>query len=118
MLGAIVNVAIGRCVVAVESKWQCFACGKEAKDWAWPDGPALLGYGIAMIQTVQAGQVLAQAQVPLCETCFNSDDVSHVITKKVWNAPDLEFSDGGEATLEHVLEIGAALSERQDATEH
>jgi hypothetical protein len=115
MLGAVVRVNIGRCLMNGETKLKCFTCSNEAKDWAWPDGPALLGYGIAIIEASNSDQV---AQVPLCESCYNSDDVSNVITRKVLKAPDLEISEGGEATLEHVLEIAAAESERPNATEH
>lgn len=51
------------------------------------------------------------AYAPLCECCCLVK--SDVILRKYFNAPDLEISEGGEATTEQVL----ALVEKQGATE-
>jgi hypothetical protein len=59
------------------------------------------------------------AHVPLCASCYRAADNGDTYTKnllirKYLNAPDLEISEGGEATTEQVL----AVAEKQDATEH
>jgi hypothetical protein len=54
----------------------------------------------------------------VCEACFTSDDTPNVIARKVMGVIDLKISEGGEASREQVRNIAAALSERQDATEH
>src|SRR5437763_16655429 len=95
--GLVVNIRIGCCRMTEDGKIECFACGKEAAAFTWPGGPAALGYGIAEIQGNQC-DCKPCAQVPLCETCFHAEDVTRVIMRKVWNAPDLEFQDGGQAS--------------------
>jgi hypothetical protein len=52
--------------------------------------------------------------VPLCEPCLGSDDRANTVIRKFLNAPDLEISEGGEATTEQVL----AVADKRDATEH
>jgi hypothetical protein len=58
--------------------------------------------------------------VPLCERCFRAVEdtrgshTQHTILRKFFNAPDLEISEGGEATTEQLL----ALAEKKDKTEH
>lgn len=47
----------------------------------------------------------------LCEACFESGDA---VVRKYLAAPDLEISEGGEATTEQIL----AIAEKQDVTEH
>ena len=113
--GFVVNISLGRWLMAADSeaKVECFACGNEAKDWNWPGGPALLGYGLAEIQEGDRSE-----QVPICESCFSSDDPTSALVRKWLNAPDLEISEGGEATAEHVANIASAMSEKDDATKH
>ncbi|MFY9881462.1 MAG: hypothetical protein WAK39_19010 [Pseudolabrys sp.] len=52
--------------------------------------------------------------VSLCEPCLASGDRGNVVARKFLNAPDLEISEGGEATTEQVL----AVAEKQEWTEH
>ena len=111
--GFVVNISFGRCLMAGESKVECFACGNEAKDWNSPGGPALLGYGLAEIQEGDRSE-----QVPICESCFSFDEAGSSIVRKWLNAPDLKITEGGEATAEHVANIASALSEKDDATKH
>ena len=113
-LGHIINARIGRCLMAGEARLKYYACGKEAKEWPWHGSHALMGYGIAEIE--ESGQ--AVIRVPLCETCFNTEDIEQHLVRRVLQAPDMEFKDGGEASVEHILEISAALSEKEDATQH
>jgi hypothetical protein len=112
-------IRIGRCLMDGESKLECFACSKEAEDWPWPDGPALKGYGLAEIQINQQGN----QQVPICESCFNSGDVSDTVARKVLQAPDLEFTNGGEVgSIDEVHKIADAMAEQRatnnPATKH
>jgi hypothetical protein len=90
---------------------ECFACGKQAKSWGRADG--LQGHGIAAISI--EGQV---DHVFLCEACFESDETTNVLTRKILNAPDLKISEGGEVTRERFADIAAAISEKNCATEH
>ena len=114
-VGAGVEMRFGRCVMEGDAKLVCFACGEEAKDWSWADGPALLGYGLAEIEEGKRSE-----QVPICERCYYSESsTSDAIMRKWWNTPDLKITKGGEATTEHDVEaIASALSEKNDATAH
>jgi len=97
-------VSIGRCWIDEGVKPKCFACGNEAEDWPWPNGPAELAHGYAQIGTGKQDY-----SVPICETCLNSADVDDVIVRKVLNMAEFDISKGAEA-------IAAALSERYAAT--
>jgi hypothetical protein len=66
-------------------------------------------FGLAQISN--GSEVLAH--VPLCEACLEGRD-THPIIRKFWNTPDLEISEGSEATTEQLL----ALAEKQDEVEH
>ncbi|QIG97523.1 hypothetical protein [Bradyrhizobium sp. 6(2017)] len=65
--------------------------------------------GIARIEDKRSSTI-----VPLCEACPTSDDRGNDVARKYLNAPDLEISEGGEATTEQVL----AMAERQHGTAH
>jgi hypothetical protein len=84
---------------------QCYACNKPAPDWEWPNGPAKLGYGFADIN--------GQVRVPVCQTCWNSEDDADAIVRKFLNSPDLQFEEGGE--LDDVLD---ALQDKATNTTH
>jgi hypothetical protein len=75
---------------------ECYVCATAHK-----------ASGIARIDDKQSTTI-----VPLCEACLacRGNDVA----RKYLNAPDLEISEGGEATTEQVL----AMAERRHATEH
>jgi hypothetical protein len=105
--GLVVNINFGRLLPPAPAEAiECGACGKQ-----------VVPYGIAEIQGNQC-KCTPCAVLPLCETCFCTDPTSDVLIQKIWKAPDLEIQDGGEASMQHILEISAALSERHDATEH
>jgi hypothetical protein len=90
----VVEIKIGRCLMAGEGTATCFVCGNEAKDWHWPDGPwgPSLGYGVAGI-TCHCGQCNEPFNVPLCERCFTSSDVSGDFMRTIH--PDTEITHGG-----------------------
>ena len=62
----------------------CYVCGAPHK-----------ARGLALIQ-----DRLGTTWVPLCNPCL--DDKDHRVCKKYLNAPDLEISEGGEATTEQL----------------
>ncbi len=76
----------------------CYVCGAPHK-----------AFGVARIRD-KSGTI----HVPLCEACLHSDLHEQAIMRKFWNAPNLEISEGGEATTEQVM----AAAEKQDKTEH
>lgn len=74
----------------------CYACGAPHS-----------ACGLARI----SDQFGLYTHVPLCESCLEKGDTRPIV-QKLW--PDLEITEGGEATREQVL----ALVEKQDAKEH
>ena len=83
----------------------CFACGVTHKGW-----------GFIKIQDGTGTTYL-----PLCEVCAqaaNDDDnsqVANTIVQKYWNAPDLKFTKGGEATNE---QLRALVEKAKGVVEH
>jgi hypothetical protein len=81
----------------------CYVCGTPHK-----------GCGVARIRD-QSGTT----HVALCEPCLGAVEggdshTEHALLRKYLNAPNLEISDGGEATTEQVMD----MVEKQDKTEH
>jgi hypothetical protein len=77
----------------------CYVCGAQHK-----------ALGFARITHNNAVK-----NVPLCEPCLAADEKTpSAIMRKFHNAPDLQITEGGEATTEQVV----ALVEKQDNTEH
>lgn len=52
--------------------------------------------------------------VALCEPCARDPAIGEAIVRIHWNDPTIAISDGGEMTVEQMLD----LEEKQDATEH
>jgi hypothetical protein len=102
-VGDIVDGSVGRCLMNGETMPHCWLCHGPAPDWPWPGGPVKLGYGFARIN---GGQPM-----PLCEACFNEyPEVSNRIARKVMG--DMQIHECGEASAEHILEVAAALAEK------
>jgi hypothetical protein len=92
----LIEVGIGRFLMNGEGKVTCFVCDNEAKDWPWPDAPQgpVRGYGLARL-TCHCGCDAEPYDMPLCERCHGSDDVSNAVTRKLYGAPDFKFTEGG-----------------------
>ncbi len=75
----------------------CYVCATAHK-----------AFGFARIDDKRSTTV-----VPLCEACLGDANSSNV-ARKFFNAPDLEITEGGDATTEQVL----AMAERQSAIQH
>jgi hypothetical protein len=76
---------------------ECYVCATPHK-----------AFGLARIEDKSG-----TTYVPLCQPCLQADDTKP-IARKYLAAPDLEISEGGDATTEQVF----ALVEKQDVTEH
>jgi hypothetical protein len=77
----------------------CYVCATPHK-----------AFGLARIQDKSG-----TTHIPLCEPCVSDPtNTGKSVARKYLNAPELEISEGGEATTEQIL----ALAEKQDATEH
>ena len=63
-------------------------------------GAAHTASGVARIQHNRS-----TTHVPLCEPCLASNDQANAVVRKFWNAPDLEFSEGGEMTTEQLIAL-------------
>ena len=103
---AVVIISLGRVEISAD-KYNCFACDNRA--YPLTDGKLANEYGAAQIKF--DGKTVTRF---LCEGCFNSKDIPDAIARKILDAPDMSFSDGGTATLEQVT----ALSEKSGAIEH
>jgi hypothetical protein len=68
-----------------------------------------MGYGFAIIN----GE-----QMPICEPCFNTADITHAIVRKFLNAADLKIEESEAASPEQFRQIASAIAERHGATQH
>jgi hypothetical protein len=109
-LGEVIEIELGRCLRDGQPVLQCYVCNKPAPDWPWPDGPACMAYGFAVIN---GGELL-----PICEACFSSATATHAIARKFLGVPDLKFTESGAASPEEFRQIASALAEKEDATQH
>jgi hypothetical protein len=93
---AIVEIRVGRCRVnqEIKRKLECYACGNDAAPWPWPDDPRAAGYGIARVEC-HCGKCKGPFNFPVCESCANSADISDVLARKFFGAPDLKIEKGG-----------------------
>ena len=99
-VGSVVDVGVGHlgegnpnCGVAVN----CYVCSTPHQ-----------AHGLAQIED-KADTI----HVPLCEACVQAGDFNAIV-RKYWGTPDLEISEGGEATEEQI----AALVEGRGARQH
>jgi hypothetical protein len=93
---AIVEIRVGRCRVNQELKTrlECCACGNDAAPWPWPDDPRAMGYGVARVEC-HCGKCKGPFDFPVCERCANSEDISDVLARKFFGAPNLQIEKGG-----------------------
>jgi hypothetical protein len=103
--GSVVNVSVGRIAAEPGLKLKCYACGNDATEWPWPNGPAPTGYGVAEVN----GERFA-----LCEPCCYNSDTPNVIARRFMNAPNVEIRDMGKVDSD----VFDAIIERGDTTEH
>jgi hypothetical protein len=109
-LGSVINMDFGRINSPLSTEQvECGACRKH-------DG----FYGIAVITEIQPNKHTSKLidVLPLCEACFCADQKQDVLIRKLWKAPDLVIHNGGQASMEHILEIAAVVAEKDKATEH
>jgi len=99
-VGSVVDIGVGHlgegdpnCGTAVN----CYVCSTPHR-----------AHGLAQIED-KADTI----HVPLCEACVQAGDFNAIV-RKYWGTPDLEISEGGEATEEQIAE----LVERQGARHH
>jgi hypothetical protein len=108
-VGDVLNVNFARYVTTATSVLTCYACNKPAPPWPWPDGPAELGYGMAIID--------GHLRVPLCQHCYETD--SNEVARRYWRSPDLKVHEGGEInSLDALQEMADVLAEKDKSTEH
>jgi len=102
-LGEVNYLKVGQCVMARDNDMvlKCYVCDGDALPFAWPNGPAPMGYGVAAIN---------DALVPLCEKCVktdNTDQRDEYILRKYSGNPDLTLTDVSEEVGEAIVERGS-----------
>ena len=109
-LGEVIEIELGRCLRDAQSVPQCYVCNNPAPVWPWPDGPARMGCGFAVIN---GGELLF-----ICEACFISATATHAIARTFLGVTDLKITKSGAASPEQFRQIASAIAEKEDATQH
>ena len=108
--GLIINIKIGRLTFQPPTEQvACGACCHQEKL-----------YGMAEITEIPTNQRTCKliAILPLCEACFYADQTERVLIRKIWKGTDIEIQNWGRASIEHILQFAAAVSEKHGAKEH
>jgi hypothetical protein len=88
----------------------CHVCDRPAPAWSWPGGEVAQAHSCAIINAVI---------LPLCQDCFVAgNSTMECIAREFFNAPDMAFTEGGDADPDTVRAIGKAIAEKRDATSH
>jgi hypothetical protein len=78
----------GRCGTDDDKVLRCFACGGEARPWAWSDSRTGWGYGFVIINDDEPR--------PICEACFCTKNAGEAIVRRYCGDADIEIRDLGK----------------------
>jgi hypothetical protein len=108
-LGEVIEIELGRCLRDGQTVPQCYVCNNPAPDWPWPDGPARMAYGFAVIN---GGELL-----PICEACSARLPLL-TLSRARFSVCPIYFTESEAASPKEFRQIASAIAEKEDATQH